>query len=171
MEATRPAPVRLAQFDNGDSRDTVVAKLGQPITTTTDADGAICDLYSLPLSGYGNAAKAGIAFGEVAADVFTLGIAEVVSTPTEAMTRNKKTPVYFCYRNGMLARVTQKHLEGEDVAVSDRAGALAPIPAAASSGTAQAPTSSVPPATLPPTTVTPPPVAPAPAAAPTIQTE
>jgi hypothetical protein len=40
MEATRPAPVRLAQFQPGESRDSVVEKLGQPVTTTTDADGA-----------------------------------------------------------------------------------------------------------------------------------
>jgi len=130
MEATRPAPVRLAQFDPGESRDGVVAQLGEPISTTTDADGASCDLYTLPLSGYGNWAKAGIAFGEVLADVGTIGIAEVVSTPTEAATRNKKTPVWFCYRNGVLARVTPKRLEGEDLASSERAISTAPASAA-----------------------------------------
>ncbi len=130
MEATRPAPVRLAQFDPGESRDDVVTKLGEPISTTTDADGASCDLYSLPLSGYGNWAKAGIAFGYFLADVTTIGIAEVVSTPTEAATRNKKTPVWFCYRNGLLARVTPKRLEGEDLASSERATSTAPASAA-----------------------------------------
>jgi len=129
MEATRPAPVRLAQFDPGESRDDVVAKLGEPVSTTTDADGASCDLYSLPLAGYGNWAKAGIAFGEFLADVGTIGIAEVVSTPTEAGTRNKKTPVWFCYRKGLLARVTPKRLEGEDLAASERIASKAPAPA------------------------------------------
>lgn len=136
MESTRPAPVRLAEFDPGESRDAVVAKLGEPVSTTTDADGASCDLYSLPLSGYGNLAKAGIAFGEFLADVGTIGIAEVVSTPTEAATRNKKTPVWFCYRKGLLARVTPKRLEGEDLAASERIATTAPAsttsPAAAS---------------------------------------
>src|ERR1700683_4997998 len=130
MEATRPAPVRLAQFDPGESRDGVVAQLGEPISTTTDADGASCDLYSLPLSGYGNWAKAGIAFGEFLADVGTIGIAEVVSTPTEAATRNKKTPVWFCYRNGVLVRVTPKRLEGEDLASSERSASMTPASAA-----------------------------------------
>src|SRR6202167_5015761 len=130
MEATRPAPVRLAQFDPGERRDDVVKKLGEPISTTTDADGASCDLYSLPLSGYGNWAKAGIAFGEFLADVGTIGIAEVVSTPTEAATRNKKTPVWFCYRNGVLARVTPKRLEGEDLASSERSASMTPASAA-----------------------------------------
>jgi hypothetical protein len=142
MEATRPAPVRLAQFDPGESRDDVVAKLGEPISNTTDADGASCDLYELPLSGYGNWAKAGIAFGEFLADVGTIGIAEVVSTPTEAGTRNKKTPVWFCYRKGLLARVTPKRLEGEDLAASERIASKAPAsttsPAAASTQAAAA---------------------------------
>jgi hypothetical protein len=142
MEATRPAPVRLAEFDPGESRDDVVAKLGEPISTTTDADGASCDLYSLPLAGYGNWAKAGIAFGEFLADVGTIGIAEVVSTPTEAATRNKMTPVWFCYRKGLLARVTPKRLEGEDLAASERIATSAPAsttsPAAASTQAAAA---------------------------------
>jgi hypothetical protein len=82
---------------------------GQPVTTT-DADSASCDLYSLHLSGYGAGGKASIALGEVAADVFTLGIAEIVSTPTEALTRNKTTPVWFCYKNDTLARITSKRV-------------------------------------------------------------
>src|SRR6266404_3586750 len=126
MEATRPAPVRLGEFDTGESRDDVVAKLREPVSTTTDADGASCDLYSLPLAGYGNWAKAGIAFGEFLADVGTIGIAEVVSTPTEAATRNKMTPVWFCYRKGLLARVTPKRLEGEDLAASERVASTPP---------------------------------------------
>jgi hypothetical protein len=146
MEATRPAPVRLAEFTPGESRDAVVSKLGEPTTSTTDADGASCDLYSLPLSGYGALAKTSIAFGEVVADFFTLGIAEAVSTPTEAITRNKKTPVWFCYRNDALARVTPKHLEGEDLASSDRAAASPPASSARPvGGGATAPATSLPP--------------------------
>lgn len=137
MEASRPAPVRLAQFNKGESRDAVVAKLGQPVSTTTDADGASCDLYSLPLSGYGNLAKAGIAFGEVVADFWTLGIAEVVSTPTEAATRNKKTPVWFCYRKDTLVRVTPKRLEGEDLTSSEHAASATAAPASPPAGTVQ----------------------------------
>jgi hypothetical protein len=131
MEATRPAPVRLARFPLGESRDTVIAQLGQPVTTTVDGDGASCDLYSLHLSGYGDAAKASIAFGEVAADVLTLGIAEAVSTPTEALTRNKKTPVWFCYKKNALLRITPKKLEGEEVASSTGLSAVPTAPGSA----------------------------------------
>jgi hypothetical protein len=165
MEATRPAPVRLAQFDPGESRDGVVAQLGEPISTTTDADGASCDLYSLPLSGYGNWAKAGIAFGEFLADVGTIGIAEVVSTPTEAATRNKKTPVWFCYRNGVLARVTPKRLEGEDLASSERSASMTPASAASPITNPQAAAAGLP--ALKETA----PASPAPAAAPSHATQ
>lgn len=165
MEATRPSPVRLAQFDPGESRDAVVAKLGEPISTTTDGDGASCDLYSLPLSGYGNLAKAGIAFGEFLADVGTIGIAEVVSTPTEAATRNKKTPVWFCYRSGVLVRVTPRRLEGEDLASSERAASTAPASAAPPATSPQAAAAALP--ALKGTA----PASPAPAAAPSHATE
>jgi hypothetical protein len=162
MEASRPAPVRLAQFDKGESRDAVIAKLGAPVTTTTDADAASCDLYSLPLSGYNNWAKAGIAFGELVADFGTLGIAEAVSTPTEAATRNRKTPVWFCYKNNALVRVTPKRLEGEDLASSERPAAAITTPAA--TGGAQSQPSAL------PTTTQKPMAAPAatPAAAPSL---
>ena len=96
------------------------------------AQAAIC--IHFPWPGTAIWAKAGIAFGEFVADVGTIGIAEVVSTPTEAATRNKLTPVWFCYRKGLLARVTPKRLEGEDLAASKRVASTAPTtsPAAAS---------------------------------------
>lgn len=165
MEASRPAPVRLAEFNPGENRADVIAKLGDPVSTTIDADGASCDLYTLPLSGYGNWAKAGIAFGELLADVGTIGIAEVVSTPTEAATRNKKTPVWFCYRNGLLARVTPKRLEAEDLASSERAISTAPASAASPATSPQGT-----PAALPALKGTAP-ASPAPAAAPSNVTE
>jgi len=152
MEATRPAPVRLAKFQSGESREAVIEQLGQPVTTTTDADGASCDLYSLHLSGYGDAAKASIAFGEVAADVLTLGIAEVVSTPTEAITRNKKTPVWFCYKNSVLARITPKKLEGEEVASSPGVAALPSAPASAAKSATTTTAATPAPPTAPPAT-------------------
>ena len=161
MEATRPAPVRLAEFDPGENRDDVVAKLGEPVSSTIDADGASCDLYSLPLAGYGNWAKAGIAFGEFLADVGTIGIAEVVSTPTEAATRNKLTPVWFCYRKGLLARVTPKRLEGEDLAASER---IASTPPASTTSPAAASTQAAAAALPVPKGTTPTPLAPATAA-------
>jgi hypothetical protein len=63
--------------------------------------------------GYGVAAKAPIAVGELAADVFSLGLAEIVLSPTEAATRNEKRTVWFCYQNDALLSVTVKSAGAE----------------------------------------------------------
>ena len=105
LEATRPTPTNLSQFQTGDARDSVVQRLGPPLTTNSAPDGASCDLYQLYTRGYGAGGKAPIMLAETAADVVTLGLAEVILTPTEGVTRNEKHPVTFCYRDGKLLRV------------------------------------------------------------------
>jgi hypothetical protein len=115
MEATRPTPVDLSQFQPGDTRDSVIQKVGVPLIVSSEADGASCDSYNLYTRGYGAAGKAGIAMLEGAADVFTLGLAEVITTPTEALTKNETHPVTFCYRDSKLARVSEG---GQEIALS-----------------------------------------------------
>jgi hypothetical protein len=107
MEATRPTPVDLVQFQPGDARDSVTERLGAPHSTAIESDGSSCDCYELYTHGYGTAGKVGIAVVEGAADFFTLGLAEIVSTPTEGVTRNQTYPVTFCYRDGKLARISE----------------------------------------------------------------
>ena len=111
MEATRPTPVDLGKFHPGDSRSSVTQELGTPVTTSRDAGGTSCDLYLLYTKGYGVAGKAPIAVGELAADFFTVGLAEIVLSPTEAITRNEKRTVWFCYQNDALLSVTVKSAE------------------------------------------------------------
>jgi hypothetical protein len=106
MEATRPEPVNIAKFAVGDSRNTVRTDLGQPVLTATE-NGAECDTYHLYTHGVGSVGRAPIAIAETAADVFTLGLAEAVLTPTEMMTLNAKYPVKFCYKEGKLIQVTE----------------------------------------------------------------
>jgi len=106
MEATRPEPVDLAQFSQGDSRDNVLTRLGQPVVTTNE-NGNSCDTYHLYTNAIGAAGRAPIAIAETAADVFTIGLAEVVMTPAEMVTRNAKYPVKFCYRDNKLINVTE----------------------------------------------------------------
>ena len=113
MEATRPTPVELGKFHPGDSRSSVTQELGSPVTTSKGADGTSCDLYLLYTKGYGVAGKAPIAVGELAADVFTIGLAEIVLSPTEAATRNEKRTVWFCYQNDALLSVTVKNAGAE----------------------------------------------------------
>jgi hypothetical protein len=120
MEETRPEPTRLDQFQPGENRDEVLEKLGSPVTSA-DYNAMSCDLYQLYVGGYGQGGKVPIALVETAADVFTLGLAEVISTPTEEATRNRKTPVWFCYQKGALSKVIPGHLPVETAATSGAA--------------------------------------------------
>ena len=113
MEATRPTPTDLGKFHPGDSRSAITQELGAPVTTSKGGGGTSCDLYLLYTRGYGVAGKAPIAVGELAADVFTVGLAEIVLSPTEAATRNEKRTVWFCYQNDALLNVTVKSAGAE----------------------------------------------------------
>src|SRR5216684_1636235 len=105
MEVTRPEPVNLNDFQPGMSRDMVFGKIGAPDSSEPEADGDRCDYYRLYTRGYGAGGKVPIALAESAADFFTVGLAEVALTPTEALTRNEKHPVTLCYKNQTLARI------------------------------------------------------------------
>jgi hypothetical protein len=113
MEATRPTPVDLGKFQPGDSRSSVTQELGLPVSTSKGATGTSCDLYLLYTKGYGFAGKAPIVVGELAADFFTVGLAEIILSPTEAVTRNEKRTVWFCYQNDALVSVTVKNAGAE----------------------------------------------------------
>jgi hypothetical protein len=143
MEATRPTPVDLAKFHPGDSHSSITQQLGVPVTTSKGGAGTSCDLYLLYTRGYGVAGKAPIAVGELAADVFTIGLAEIILSPTEAVTRNEKRTVWFCYQNDALVSVTVKSAGAEtptpaptegstptDLATPVRSNPATPTPAA-----------------------------------------
>jgi poly(3-hydroxybutyrate) depolymerase len=133
MEETRPEPTQLDQFQTGENRDAVLDKLGPPVTTA-DNNGASCDLYQLYLGGYGQGGKLPIALAETAADVFTVGLAEIVSTPTEEMTKNKKSPVWFCYKKDALSSVIPGHLENQTTTTAAGPGSASAAQSASSSG-------------------------------------
>jgi hypothetical protein len=106
MEATRPTPTDLNYFQVGMTRDQVVQKLGAPDTTAIQPDDQTsCDFYKLYTRGYGAAGKVPIAVAEAAADVFTVGLAEIALTPAEGVTKNEKHPVQFCYKGQELVRI------------------------------------------------------------------
>ena len=105
MEANRPIPTDLHKFEVGQSRDSVLQRLGAPDDSVIQTDGTSCDSYQLYTKGYGAGGKAGVALLEGAADVLTLGLSEIVLTPTEALTKNEKHSVAFCYSTDKLVRV------------------------------------------------------------------
>jgi hypothetical protein len=139
MESTRPTPVDLKKFSPGDPRASVTKELGSPVTTSKGAGDTSCDMYLLYVRGYGAAAKVPIAVVEAAADFFTIGLAEIVLSPTAAVTRNEKRQVWFCYQNDALSSVTLKTAEdGKSTtptptlspeSSSSPAASLAPTPA------------------------------------------
>jgi hypothetical protein len=96
LEATRPDPVNLDSYVIGTNRDQVRSSFGVPASITPQGEYS-CDNYSLVTKGPDGWQKGGIVFGEVAVDALTLGIAEIVTTPTELATRNDTHNVSFCY--------------------------------------------------------------------------
>jgi len=107
MEAERPAPTDLSQFVPGEPRINVVEALGAPLATVQQGTES-CDVYKLYTGGTSGVAKGAIVAGEAVADVFTLGLTEIVLTPTEAATASARHPVTICYdQNGKLASLTK----------------------------------------------------------------
>jgi hypothetical protein len=96
MEANRPPAVNINQYKVGDRRIDVISRLGAPLNTVKDNANS-CDVYKLYTKGTSKAGKVGIIFTEAAADVFTLGLAEAVATPTEAATKSNTHTVLICY--------------------------------------------------------------------------
>jgi hypothetical protein len=131
MESTRPTPVDLSQFDPGQTRDSVLERLGSPQDTVKESDGSSCDMYELYTRGYGAGGKIPIAIAEGAADFFTLGLAEILLTPTEGVTKNGKHPVTFCYKDQKVVRITTPGTnQTEEAAATAADSERAPAPSA-----------------------------------------
>jgi hypothetical protein len=86
-------------------RSRVIAELGTPLVSE-EKDGKKTDVFSVR-QGYSTGAKAGRAIFHGVADVFTLGLWEVVGTPVEAVASGTDVKVSVCYdRNGKVEKVT-----------------------------------------------------------------
>lgn len=133
MQANRPTPVDLTQFQPGMERLQVMSRLGAPITTSPQG-GNSCDLYRLYTTGVEPGGRAVIMVGEIAAGILTLGLSEIVFTPAEALTRPEQHPVMFCY-----------DADSRLVSVAEVPTTPAAQPAQASQGDPAAPPAEVPP--------------------------
>ena len=83
MAAHQPTQKNVSLFKVGTSRDALIAEFGVPVTSGT-RDGKKYEIYRFT-QGYSQGAKAARALVEGTADVFTLGVTEVVTTPVEAV--------------------------------------------------------------------------------------
>ncbi len=106
MAANQPDKKDLEVLKVGTPRSVVVAELGAPIQTMT-RNGAKVELFSF-VQGYSGIEKGGRAVFHGAADVFTLGLWEVVGTPIEGSLANgTKVAVEVTYdRDERVASIT-----------------------------------------------------------------
>ena len=95
MAAKQPKKKELSVLNAGTHRARVIAEFGAPIHTETK-EGKKVDIFNF-VQGYSTANKTGRAVFHGAADVFTLGLWEVVGTPTEAAFDGQDMAVQISY--------------------------------------------------------------------------
>lgn len=109
MAGKQPDKKDFSVFEPGTPRGMVIAEIGAPVHTETD-DGAKIDYFAFT-QGYSTVSKTGRAVFHGAADVFTLGLWEVVGTPTEAAFDGTEMTVRVTYAGDDTVRVAEA-LEG-----------------------------------------------------------
>ena len=83
MAAHQPTEKNEALFKVGTSRDALIAEFGVPVTSGVK-NGKKYEIYRFT-QGYSQGNKAARALVEGTADVFTLGLTEVITTPVESI--------------------------------------------------------------------------------------
>lgn len=96
MAAKQPDYKNVDLFKVGTPRGALLGEFGHPTATDTKPDGTRCDTFSFT-QGYSGGAKAGRAFGHAVADILTLGLWEVIGTPTEAVFSGSTVGYQACY--------------------------------------------------------------------------
>ena len=81
MAAKQPAAKNIELFKVGTPRKALWAEFGQPFISE-EAEGKQIEIFIF-VQGYSKAAKTGRVILHGAADIFTLGLWEIVGTPTE----------------------------------------------------------------------------------------
>lgn len=95
MAAKQPPKKDLSILSVGTPRGLLLTEFGQPVASSTRDEKRV-DLFSFT-QGYSKPAKAGRALFHGAADVFTLGLWEVIGTPTEAVFDGTKMSLEVTY--------------------------------------------------------------------------
>ena len=95
MATQQPSRKDFSVLSKGVDRSRVVAELGSPLISDVK-DGKRKDVFFVK-QGYSTGAKAGRAIFHGVADVFTLGLWEVVGTPVEAVASGTDVKVAVIY--------------------------------------------------------------------------
>jgi len=108
----QPSKKDVSVFNRGTPRFEVIGEVGEPVDTQKNDDGTITDTYSF-IQGYSKGAKAGRALGHGLMDVATLGLWEIIGSPTEAIASGDKVVVRVKYdKTKLVDRVTA--IKGKD---------------------------------------------------------
>ena len=90
MAFTQPPEVNVHKFEHeGISRDLVVEELGAPRSSTRDANGTRTEIYEF-YEGSHKGWKIGRGLFHLGADIVSLGLWEIVATPSEYLIRGDK---------------------------------------------------------------------------------
>lgn len=96
MASKQPKKKDLSVIAQGMPRSTILAEIGSPIASETKQDGKRVDVFSFT-QGYSTANRVGRTLFHGVADVATLGLWEIVATPTEATFDGKKAAFEVTY--------------------------------------------------------------------------
>lgn len=88
MASKQPSKKNTTMLNTGIPRSLVVAEFGAPVISEMK-EGKRYEIYTF-VQGYSTASKVGRAFWHGAADVATVGLWEIIGTPTETVFNGKK---------------------------------------------------------------------------------
>ena len=111
MAAHQPVKKDLAVLKEGTPRSSVLTELGQPVWSG-EKDGSKVDVFAFK-QGYSTGAKAARSLFHGVADVFTLGLWEVLGTPIEMVASGTDTKVEVTYDGEDRVKLT-KVTEGKE---------------------------------------------------------
>ncbi|MEE9550933.1 MAG: hypothetical protein V3W08_11120 [Candidatus Binatia bacterium] len=111
MAAHQPDKKDLSVLEPGTARNTVIGALGTP-ASTYERDGKKVDMFVF-VQGYTSGSRTGRAVGHAIADVFTLGLWEVVGTPIEMTATGTDMQVEVTYEDDDTVE-SVAYLKGEE---------------------------------------------------------
>lgn len=106
MALHQPDKKNFGVFKEGTPQQAVRQEFGLPVWSGKDAGGHDTDVFQF-VQGYSKGAKTARAMGHGVADVFTLGLWEIVGTPTEAIADGTKINATITYDDHDLVKAVK----------------------------------------------------------------
>lgn len=111
MAAEQPDKKNLDLFKVGTPRSLLLSEFGLPVVSEVSDNGERVEVYTFT-QGYSAGTKAGRAVFHGAADVLTLGLWEVIATPTESMLNGDEMAYEVRYdQNDLISQVVGLKLD------------------------------------------------------------